>query len=170
MKQPSGLRHLVIAAAMCFLFGVGACAAPPTLPDGRTTNAPRKNMVVQINNMSVQPEVVRITPGGSVAWDSWSDYTAVISFPISIRESFTCTQLRPDFTANGDRLISIPISGDDENLVTPCPLAIGTYPYRVLLSQDGAETFNPQLTLQGTVMVVEPTARRRPTPLRWRRH
>ena len=56
-------------------------------------------------------------------------------------------------------MISIPISGDDENLVTPCPLAVGTYPYRVLLSEGGAETFDPQLTLEGAVMVGEPANR-----------
>ena len=140
---------------------IAACTAPPRMPDGRTTNVPRKNMVVQINNMNVQPEVVRITPGGSVAWDSWSDYAAVVSFPIEIRESFTCKDLRPDFYPNGDRLISIPVEGDNENLVTPCPLVLGSYPYRVLLSEGGVETFNPQLTLEGTLMVVEPSPGRR---------
>jgi len=154
----------LVAALVC------ACASPPRMPDGRSTNVPRKNMVVQINNMNVHPEVVRITPGGSVAWDSWSDYVAVVSFPISIRESFTCTDLRPDFYPNGDRLISIPVSGDNENLVTPCPLALGSYPYRVLLSEGGGvETFNPQLTLEGTLMVVEPAPARR-APGRTRTH
>ena len=100
MKRESEVRFLRILALLCSLIAMGGCASPLTMPDGRTTNVPRKNMVVQINNMSVQPEVVRITPGGSVAWDSWSDYTAVISFPISIRERFTCTELRPPFYPN----------------------------------------------------------------------
>ena len=118
-------------------------------------NQPRQNMVVQINNMTLAPHTVRVTEkGNSIAWDNWSQYIAVVSFPLSIKDGFTCSELRPDFARTFDRIESVVAIGDNEDLVTPCPLKLGTYDYEVYLSNSMANRDNPQLTLKGKIEVV----------------
>jgi hypothetical protein len=119
------------------------------------SKAARQNMVVQINNMSLAPHTVRVTEkGNSIAWDNWSSYIAVVSFPLSIKDGFTCSELRPDFARTAERIESVVAIGDNEDLVTPCPLKLGTYDYEVYLSNSLANRDNPQLTLKGQIEVV----------------
>ncbi len=118
------------------------------------SKAARQNMVVQINNMTLSPRVVRVTAkGNSIAWDNWSEYLAVVSFPLSILDAFTCKEMRPDFARTADRIESFAAIGDNEDLVTPCPLKPGTYDYDVYLANSLANRDNPQLTLKGQIVV-----------------
>ncbi len=139
------------------LSSVVACAGTPQRTEsGKTTNKPRENMVVQINNMSVHPQVVRVQGAkNSVAWTNFSDYVATIHFPASVKDGFTCTELRPDFVLNGPDIESIETIGANENLVTPCPMKPGTYPYSVYMFQNQAYRDAPQLTLTGSIEVLE---------------
>ena len=139
------------------LISVVACAGTPQRTEsGETTNKPRQSMVVQINNMSVHPEVVRVQGAkNSVAWTNFSDYVATVHFPASVKDGFTCTELGPDFVLNGPQIESIETIGANEDLVTPCPMKPGTYPYTVYMFQNQAYRDAPQLTLKGSIEVLE---------------
>jgi hypothetical protein len=78
----------------------------------------------------------------------------VLSFHHAIVESFTCPDLRPTFFQVDQWLVSIPIEPGGEDLVLPCPLERGTYPYRINLSSRGsvAGMGNPELSLEATLV------------------
>ena len=139
------------------LISVVACAGTPQRTEsGKTTNQPRESMVVQINNMTIHPQVVRVQGAkNSVAWTNFSDYVATVHFPASVKDGFTCTELRPDFVLNGPDIESIETIGANEDLVTPCPMKPGTYPYSVYMFQNQAYRDAPQLTLTGSIEVLE---------------
>ena len=147
----------VALGAVVFLSAAIACAGTPQrTSSGKTTNKPRESMVVQINNMNVHPQVVRVKGAKNrVSWTNYSDYAASVNFPISVKDGFTCTELRPDFVVSGDRIESIAALGDNEDLTTPCPLKPGTYPYEVYLFDRLTNRENPQLTVTGKIEVLE---------------
>jgi hypothetical protein len=126
MRLPLRIALLALAAAGCANQGA-QIESPPS------TNTPRKDIVIQFDDASVEPSVARVKRGGSVAWTSVaSTYRGVISFPDNIRSHLTCTELRPDFFEAGNgRLQSIPIAQGQEDVVLPCPLEPGSYEYRI---------------------------------------
>lgn len=128
------------SAALLVLAGCTSSGGSSSHPSetARSTDA-RRDVVIQLSDMDVRPPVARVQRGGSVAWTSIaSNYFGVVSFPATIVSRFTCKELRPDFVVDGDRLVSSrPLRGDDEDLVLPCPLEPGTYPYRIELSESG---------------------------------
>jgi hypothetical protein len=67
--------------------------------------------------------------------------------------AFTCDELRPQFVLNGDRIESVQVLGDNENLATPCPLKPGSYDYEVWLSESRMQRENPQLKIKGRIEV-----------------
>jgi hypothetical protein len=147
---------LALAAAGCANQGTSTIQSAPS------TNAPRKDVVIQFDDMNLEPSVARVKQGGAVSWTSVaSTYRGVISFPDSIRSHFTCTDLRPDFFEAGKgRLQSIPIQQGDEGVVLPCPLEPGSYEYRVDL-YTGAQGMvapgigmdDPMRTIEGKIIV-----------------
>ena len=148
----AGLGLLVAFAALA------ACAGTPErTADGKRTNKPRENMVIQINDMSLSPQVTRVIGAkNSIAWTNYStNYYATVHFPASVKDGFTCTELRPDFVLNGPSIESIEAFGANEDLVTPCPMKPGTYPFQVYLFSRQANRENPQLTLEGSIEVLE---------------
>ena len=146
------------AIAPCLLATLGCAGAEPTWQQPTTTNAPRKDVLVQISDDSVRPSVARVLAGGSVAWlDASSLYWGAVLFPESIAKAFTCTELRPMLSQVAGGYQSLPIRGDNENVALPCPLAPGTYEYQVLLFDDavgdGMGPDDPQLTLRASIVV-----------------
>ncbi len=135
-----------------------ACAQPTVEPH-KSTNAPRMHVLVQFSDMTMHPSVAQVKRGGSVAWINYAmSFDGVVSFPLEISESFTCSELRPLFSKAGDRLESIPIRGGSENVTLPCPLKPGEYEYRLnLFSGDSfggmGAMYNPQRTLIGKIVV-----------------
>lgn len=116
----------------------------------------RKNVLVQINELHVRPEVVRVPADGNrVSWTNWTGSIAAISFPASVAKAFTCSEIRPDFVLNGPRVESIYALGSNEDLTTPCPLKPGTYTYQVGLYDTPGNRYNPRVTFSGTIEVVE---------------
>ena len=156
MRLALRLAVLALAAAGCAQQGTPEIASPAS------THEARKDIVIQFDDMSVEPSVARVKRGGSVAWTSVaSTYRGVISFPDSIRGHFTCTDLRPDFFEAGKgRLQSITIAQGDENVALPCPLEPGSYEYRVDL-YTGAQGMvapgigmdDPMRTIEGKLIV-----------------
>jgi hypothetical protein len=137
------------------MLALGACAGP-SQPSTPAQHAARRDVVIEFGDMSVRPAVARVKQGGSVAWTSTSTtYQGMISFHHGIVESFSCQDLRPTFFEVDEWLVSIPIRPGGEDLVLPCPLEPGTYPYRVNLSSMGslAGMGNPQLSLEATLIV-----------------
>jgi hypothetical protein len=145
---------LALAAAAC------ANQQTPEVRSPHTTNVVRENIVIQFGDMEVTPAVARVKHGGSVAWTSVStNFRGTLSFPESIVQHFSCKELRPDFFVAEGRLESIPLGGGGEDVVLPCPLARGTYEYRIDLTSGGEGVGgrsmgeNPQLTLPATLIV-----------------
>ena len=146
------------AIGIAVLFtSVAACAGTPQRTEsGKTTNKPRENMVVQINNMTIHPQVVRVQGAkNSIAWTNFSDYYATVHFPASVKDGFTCTELRPDFVVNGPSIESVVAVGANEDLVTPCPMKPGSSPYTVYLFKNQAYREAPQLTVTGSIEVLK---------------
>ena len=95
------MRSLLLCAAALVLCLTLACAGTPQrTASGKTTNKPREHMVVQINNMGVQPRVVRVQGAkNSIVWTNYSHSYATVHFPLSAKSGFTCDELRPNFVA-----------------------------------------------------------------------
>ena len=141
----------MLATAGCVAQGT------PTTRSPASTNAPRKDIVIQFDDMSVQPSVARVKQGGSVAWTSVStNFRGTLSFPESIVSHFSCKDLRPAFYVADGRLQSIAIASGQENVVLPCPLQPGTYPYRIELTS-GGEGGGPRSMGQNPVQALEAT-------------
>ena len=142
---------LALAAAAC------ANQQTPEVQSPHTANVARENIVIQFGDMEVVPAVARVKHGGSVAWTSVStNFRGTLSFPESIVSKFSCKELRPDFYVADGRLMSIAIGGGQEDVVLPCPLAPGTYEYRIDLTSGGEGVggrsmgANPQMSLPAT--------------------
>lgn len=154
MRTALRLAVVALTAAAC------ASQQTPEVESPRSTNAPRKDIIIQFGDMQIEPSVARVAQGGSVAWTSVStNFRGTLSFPASIVDKFSCKDLRPDFYVADGRLVSIAIANGEENVVLPCPLAPGTYDYRIDLTSGGegiggrSMGANPQLTLPGTLIV-----------------
>jgi hypothetical protein len=111
--------------------------------------------------MSLRPSVARVLEGGTVAWTNLSSNRGgVVSFPLSVVDHFSCSELRPVFYKNADRLVSIPINGDAGDVALPCPLEPGEYAYRLDLFRglrgvgpSVSNIDNPDLSLPGKIIV-----------------
>jgi ABC-type phosphate transport system substrate-binding protein len=147
-------------AALAFVLGCAGAqtqTGAPTFESPPTTNAARQDIVIQFDDMTVQPAVARVKQGGKVAWTSVaSDYQGVISFPLGIVDHFTCKELRPDFVPAANRLVSIPVATGQENLELPCPLKPGTYQYRIDLTSGGAG-YSSRITGAGAQLSLDAT-------------
>lgn len=114
----------------------------------------RQDVVVQFGNASVFPADARIKANGSVTWSNTSSYMAVIRFPKADKTKFACRPvLRPDWQYVADALESIPAGGAAENIVFPCSLQPGTYPYTISLFGDIGDMDNPTSTLAAKLIV-----------------
>lgn len=154
MRIALRLAVLALAAAGC------ANQQTPEMESPRSTNAPRKDIVIQFGDMMIEPSVARVDRDGSVAWTSVStNFIGVVSFPEGVIQKFTCKELRPNFFVAGGRLQSIEIANGQENVVLPCALQPGSYDYRIDLTSGGAGVGgremgeNPQLSLPGKLIV-----------------
>ena len=132
----------------------------PEFQSPSTTNKPRKNLTVQFNEGWVHPSVARLLPGGNLAWVNLGDnLAAAVVFPKSIKESFTCTELRPLFFEVAAGYQSIQVTGaEGEEVTLPCPLKPGSYDYQIYLSNDAgynrnSAIDNPTITLPAKIVV-----------------
>ena len=154
-------------ATLLAIAGLLACGTP-TWTSPKTTNKPRKNVTVQFSDASLHPNIARVLPGGNVAWLNYtSAQDASVLFDESIRDAFTCADMRPLFMKVAAGYQSVPITPDSmENVTLPCPLKPGTYQYKLLLfpggslmgtggGGGGAEMGNPTSQMEGTIIVGE---------------
>lgn len=132
----------------------------PEFQSPPTTNKPRKHLIVQFNEGWVHPSVARLLPEGNLAWVNLADnLVAAVVFPKSIKESFTCTELRPLFFEVSAGYQSIQVTGEEgENVTLPCPLKPGSYDYQIYLSDEaGSDRYsaidNPTVTLPAKIVV-----------------
>ncbi len=119
---------------------LGASCSTPTLSQpGSSSNTPRKHVSVRFTDMALRPETARIEPGGSVIWiNDATIYLGVVYFDASIREKFTCSELRPLFYQVAGGYQSLPIQKAAESVRLPCPLRPGSYDYELRLFQSEA--------------------------------
>ena len=149
-------RSIISIVSLFFIVSCLGCAGNSGDPSAPGAVSVRKNVVIQINQFKVHPAVATVpAEGNSIVWTNFSDLLAAVSFPASVADAFTCSEVRPDFVVNGPVMESISIVGGREDLVTPCPLKPGTYEYQVNLFNSGGNRYNPQLTFKGKIEVVE---------------
>ena len=164
-KPGPHVRSWLRSCVMAFAISIGGCAqsAVPVATQHPTTNEPRLHVLVRFTNMSLRPSIARVLEGGIVAWTNRStNHGGLVSFPLSIVESFTCSELRPLFSRTADRLVSNPIDAGSNTLVLPCSLEPGEYEYQLNLFQHrgrlgvtAPDMYNPRLLLPGKIVVVE---------------
>jgi hypothetical protein len=162
-KQHPQAQSRLRGCALLFAIAVSGCAesAVPVATQHPTTNEPRQHVLVRFTNMSLRPSIARVLEGGTVAWTNLSSNRGgVVSFPLSIIDHFTCSELRPAFYKTADRLVSIPISGNSADVALPCPLEPGEYAYRLDLFRglrrvgpSVSNIDNPDLSLPGKIIV-----------------
>jgi hypothetical protein len=162
-EQRTQARSRLRGCAMLAAIAVGGCAqsAVPVATQHPTTNEPRQHVLVRFTNMSLRPSVARVVEGGTVAWTNLSSNRGgVVSFPLSVVDHFTCSELRPIFYQTADRLVSIPINADSAGVALPCPLEPGEYAYRLNLFRglrrigpSVSNIDNPDLSLPGKIIV-----------------
>lgn len=158
MKWSKSIAALLAAAATA---GCGT----PTSQQQPSTNKARKHVIVQFTEATLHPSVARVLPGGDVAWLNYSSgMDGTVVFPASIRQAFTCSELRPIFMKSAAGYQSIPVTGDMENVVLPCPLKPGEYEYKLQLFEAGtlmgagsgsAQMDNPTSEMAGKIIVGE---------------
>jgi hypothetical protein len=162
-KQRAQARSRLRGCALLIAIAVSGCAQStvPVATQHPTTNEPRQHVLVRFTNMSLRPSIARVLEGGTVAWTNLSSNRGgVVSFPLSVVEHFTCSELRPTFYKNANRLVSIPISGNSADVALPCPLEPGEYTYRLDLFRglrrvgpSVSNIDNPDLRLPGKIIV-----------------
>jgi hypothetical protein len=161
--QSTRARSRFRGCAMLLAITICGCAqsSVPVASQHPTTNEPRQHVLVRFTNMSLRPSVAQVVEGGTVAWTNLSSNRGgVVSFPLSIVEHFTCSELRPVFYQTADRLVSIPITADTGGVALPCPLEPGEYAYRLDLFRglrrvgpSVSNIDNPDLRLPGKIIV-----------------
>jgi hypothetical protein len=132
---------------------MGGCAQQSfTTP---SINEPaRKDVVIQFGNASVDPSIAKVLAGGSVTWSNTSDSYGVVRFPMADKSKFTCkAELRPDWQQVANAIESLPMASDAEDIVFPCALQPGSYPYKIDLFGNVSQMDNPAFTLSGTLQV-----------------
>lgn len=134
-----------------------ACAQTDPTFDTKTAERPaREHQIVQINDASLMPSTARVKAGGTVTFanDSGSGLMAVVHFPSGIKGKLTCKEpLRPDWQYVADGIESIPMKSDAEDVVFPCALQPGTYPFEARMFGNLADMDNPQYQIRGTIVV-----------------
>ena len=144
--------------ALCLGAVVLAVACAHTEPtfttraESAAKNPARKGQVVRIDDGSVFPSEARIEAGGSVTWTNDSSLRAVVRFPSAIEGKLTCKgPLRPDWQLVADGIESIPVGQED--VVFPCSLEPGIYPYEISMFRGHAGMDNPQYQLKASLRV-----------------
>jgi len=153
------------ASAALLAISMAGCGTPVwTQPP--STNKARKDVVVQFTNATLHPSNAKVLPGGNVAWVNYaSGMDGTVVFPASIKESFTCSELRPLFMKVAAGYQSMPIKGSSmESVALPCPLKPGEYEYKLQLFEggtlmgfgnSGAGMDNPTSEMTGKIIVGE---------------
>ena len=110
--------------------------------------------MVQFTDSYLHPSHAQVLPGGSVSWVNYgANLTGSVSFPQTIRASFICVDLRPNWEQDATGVRSIPITGLVDDIGLPCPLKPVVYSYELRLFDRISDANNPQLTLPGKITV-----------------
>jgi hypothetical protein len=146
------------------VFALIGCAqsggTPPASHAGH--GASESDIVVQFTDSGIRPSVATFPASGRIAWTNMaSEYNGVVAFPLDMANSFTCTDLRPQFSRTDTHIVSMPIARDMENVTLPCPLKGGEYEYQILLFRGAAggdlgglgNMYNPNRSLTGKLVV-----------------
>jgi hypothetical protein len=131
-------------AAAC-TFGLAAIAS--------ADSHDRKDVEIEIDDDGVRPAVAKVAEGGTVAFDNDSESLAAVAFPISITKSLECKDARPQWQTESEALVSMPLEDDAPDLVLPCALKKGEYPFKVRLFDRIENMDNPRRTLEGKLVV-----------------
>jgi plastocyanin len=151
-QQAWETRMIRLALCLGAVVLLAACAQQSfTSPDAK--EAPRENVVVQINDASLLPEPARLKAGGQVAWTNASSYFASVVMPLADETKFECKDMRPNFSRVSGAIQSINMAGDMERVTLPCSMQPGTYPYTVNLFGRQTDMDNPAFTLSGSIIV-----------------
>lgn len=139
-----------------FVLAVACAQTEPTFNTPTAAEPARQHQIVQINDGSIMPSTARVKAGGGVTFanDSGTGLYAVVRFPSGIKGQLTCKEpLRPDWQYVADGIESIPVASDAEDVVFPCALKAGTYPFEARMFGDIQDMDNPQYQIKGTLVV-----------------
>jgi len=131
-------------AAAC-TFGLAAIAS--------ADSHDRKDVEIEIEEEGIEPAVAKAAEGAKVTFDNDSDSLAAVAFPISITKSLECKDARPQWQTESEALVSMPLEDDAPDLVLPCALKKGEYPFKVRLFDRIENMDNPRRTLEGKLVV-----------------
>ncbi|HVP28082.1 MAG TPA: hypothetical protein VMW35_02845 [Myxococcota bacterium] len=116
-------------------------------------DAPKKDLEIVILDEMIRPSPAHVAEGGTVAFNNDATSFAAVTFSRAIVKDLECKDARPDWSYGADALISMPLSGDAPNLVLPCALKKGKYPFKVRYFDRPENIDNPQRTNDGTLIV-----------------
>ena len=121
-----------------------------------SSNAPRKNVVIQFTDATLHPTQARIYAGGNVAWTNYSSGLGVVFIPEDTARQLGCSSMRPLFARITGGYRSEVIRPDSENVTLPCSPPSGTYQYELRLFANGLDVMdvgNPDSLMWGTIVV-----------------
>lgn len=133
---------------------IGAAAALGlAVPNVAGADSHGKNIAIEFNDAGVHPAVAKVAEGGSVAFDNDSSSLAAVAFPIDIMKRLECKDARPDWQTESEALVSMPLMTDAPDLILPCALKKGEYPFKVRLFDSLDNMDNPKRALDGKLVV-----------------
>jgi plastocyanin len=147
------LRRALAVSAFALLAGCMGSGGPEAITSPDVREPARKDVVVQVENMSMMPAVARVTAGGNVAWTNMSDWLAVVVLPVADASAFQCQDLRPNFVRTAQGIESLPMRNADIRVTLPCALAKGRYPYQINLTESVRSLDVPMSVLKGEIVV-----------------
>lgn len=153
-RDPCGAAPRAAAAFRALALGLGAlalaCSSSSLLKD-----LPPPDVEVQFSDAALEPAVAHVPAGGNVVWaQGAATYAGAVFLPASMKDAFTCDDLRPEFKEVSGGYLSQPLGSDTERVGLPCPLKPGTYAYELILFPEdmgGADTATQRL--KGTIVV-----------------
>ena len=146
-----------LVCSVAFAATLSCAGGGTTVTSPETTNSTaRDHVVVRFDDMTVNPSVARVLEGGTVGWVNEGDYTGLVTFSAEDAGSLTCQELRPDFTRSADKIQSLPVHGDGEDVVLPCPFEPGEYEYVIELSEGVEAMYDPVRKLTARIVVGGP--------------
>ena len=138
---------------------LGARCATPTLDQpADASSSARKHVTVRFTDMALRPETARVQRDGRVIWiNDSTTYLGAVYFDESIRDEFTCEELRPLFYKVAGGYQSLTLQGATESVGLPCPLKPGSHRYELRLFRSfpgqPAAAANPDARMPGTIVV-----------------
>lgn len=152
-------RRAALFTGLLALLGLACTPPTPTWSQQKTTNHPRKHVMVQFTASYLHPSEAQLVPGGTVSWVNYGSlYEGSVVFKTAAANAVSCKEMEGQWmkTAVGIQSIPITMGGASDDLQLPCPLPSGEYDYEIWLYSGGVapdDMDDPQSQLPGRIVV-----------------